>query len=369
MKKKILNYLFVLLVLVTVDITLGSLLSSKFLNSSFEFMSLHPYYNHGFERNKTGVLHFGPLHPQYYTNSLGLKDRRQREVAIASDKRRILFLGDSYIEGVGYTYDSTFCGYLSALLDSERYEILNGGVRAYSPKLACLRLEYLLGSDHLRINDVYLALNSIDMFDDLIYQDFIPTPVNGPKDKMMSLKKTVIAHSLTFTVIAFCADQYYVRANNLGSDAAYLYWVKTDNKYNEETNYRFLDYRISWNCPGLITTPVSEKVIGLCKNDLTRMRKLCSDNGIRFHIIIYPIMGETMPLAQFKTNNDLFVSLIRNYCAANKTDMIDLDPLFLSDDAGINKKYIQNYCIDGDSHWNAKGHKRVADSLYCVINK
>ena len=368
MKQRILKYFLVLLILVAVDILLGSLLSSSFLNSSFEFMSLHPYYNHGFERNKGGVMHFGPLHPQYFTNSLALKDRQQRVVAMTSGKRRILFLGDSFVEGVGYPFDSTFCGYLSTSLDSGKYEILNGGVRAYCPKLASLRLEYLLHNDHLRINDVYLALSSMDMFDDLVYQNFIPTPVNGPKDQMMSLRKTIMSHSLTFTILAFCAGQHYMKANNLGDDAAYLYWVKTDNKYNEETNFHFLDYRIAWNCPKLITTPVSEKIINLCKGDLAKIQKLCDDNGIKFHMVIYPIMGQTIPLQQVLTNNGLFVNLVEDYCKLHKIDMIDLDPLFLSDNAVINNQNIQNYCIEGDSHWNAKGHKRVADSLYCVIN-
>jgi hypothetical protein len=42
-----------------------------------------------------------------FTDSLGFKDASRRAVP---DRRRILFIGDSFTEGVGLPYEQTFVG-------------------------------------------------------------------------------------------------------------------------------------------------------------------------------------------------------------------------------------------------------------------
>src|SRR5581483_10233058 len=58
-------------------------------------------YHHGFRPNmSTDFEYWGPLASSYRTNSLGFRDERVREVPLKSDKHRILFIGDSFTEGI-----------------------------------------------------------------------------------------------------------------------------------------------------------------------------------------------------------------------------------------------------------------------------
>jgi len=45
-----------------------------------------------------------------YTDSLGFKDKAVRNVPLSSNKYRILFIGDSFTEGIGLDYEKTFVG-------------------------------------------------------------------------------------------------------------------------------------------------------------------------------------------------------------------------------------------------------------------
>ena len=82
----------------------------------------------------------------FKTNSLGF-----REKEIAKEKKdscyRIIVLGDSYAEGVGAHYDSTWPNFLSRLLNEncqKNFEVINSGVSGSDPYY-----EYVLLRDKL----------------------------------------------------------------------------------------------------------------------------------------------------------------------------------------------------------------------------
>ena len=66
----------------------------------------------------------------FYTNSLGFRDERIRDVRFADFRPRILILGDSAPEGMTSWSDS-FIGRVAAKFP--QYEFLNGSVEGYSP--------------------------------------------------------------------------------------------------------------------------------------------------------------------------------------------------------------------------------------------
>ena len=73
-------------------------------------------------------------HYKFSTNSLGFRDFTNRNILKKNDKKRILLIGDSFIEGAGYDYAYTIGGLLQNYL-GEEFEVLNSAVGSYSPSI------------------------------------------------------------------------------------------------------------------------------------------------------------------------------------------------------------------------------------------
>lgn len=89
------------------------------------------------------------------TNSLGFKDRAPRDIPLSSNKVRLLFLGDSFTEGVGLEYEKTFVGLIDSALQPHRIEVFNAGVASYSPAIYFKKAEYLLEEIGLKVDHVF----------------------------------------------------------------------------------------------------------------------------------------------------------------------------------------------------------------------
>jgi hypothetical protein len=84
----------------------------------------------------------GGHHDQIFTNSLGFKDARVREVPLRSDRKRVLFMGDSFTEALGVAYEESFVGRFAAAFP--QLEVLNGGVSGYAPSVYYAKTKYLI---------------------------------------------------------------------------------------------------------------------------------------------------------------------------------------------------------------------------------
>lgn len=107
-----------------------------------------------------------------FTNSLGWKDSRPREVARdPGSKRRIVCLGDSFTEGLGVPPEQTFSAEMERRLNrgGERFEVLNGGRVSYSPLLEYMRLKKLV-TEGYRADVVLLLPDLSDAQDELAYR-------------------------------------------------------------------------------------------------------------------------------------------------------------------------------------------------------
>lgn len=107
-----------------------------------------------------------------FTNSIGWKDSRpHRKVEIdPSPKRRIVFLGDSFTEGLGLPQEQTFSFDVEQRLNrgGGRFEVLNGGRVSYSPLLEYMRLKKLLAEGY-RVDTVVLLPDLSDVQDEIEY--------------------------------------------------------------------------------------------------------------------------------------------------------------------------------------------------------
>ena len=93
--------------------------------------------------NASWVENWGYQNSKIFTNNLGFKDKTNRNVEFKENN--ILFIGDSFTEGVGVEYQNTFVGIIENNIKSvsNKYEILNAGVVSYSPIVILSKLNYL----------------------------------------------------------------------------------------------------------------------------------------------------------------------------------------------------------------------------------
>lgn len=74
------------------------------------FRIYHPYLHHGLAPMSESEARWGKAVYDIRVNSLGMKDSAARRVPAKASRHRIVFLGDSFTEGIGLDYKDTFVG-------------------------------------------------------------------------------------------------------------------------------------------------------------------------------------------------------------------------------------------------------------------
>ena len=86
--------------------------------------------DHALQPNCAFIDYWGRNSYEFFTNSLGFRDEKIRQVPLADVRPRILILGDSFTEGK-IAWDDSYVGRIAAHFP--QYDFLNGGVSGYSP--------------------------------------------------------------------------------------------------------------------------------------------------------------------------------------------------------------------------------------------
>jgi hypothetical protein len=107
---------FILFVFIILDVC------SKAVLNNHTVGIFNPYYHHDLKKNIRMKEKWGDRIYYISTNFLGFKDKCKRYIYIknSSNKYRFLFIGDSFVEGIGFPYEKTFVGLLDERLIVQR---------------------------------------------------------------------------------------------------------------------------------------------------------------------------------------------------------------------------------------------------------
>lgn len=325
--------IIVLLFYILPDLILG-----YFFLKKDEVRIYDPYYHHGLKPMSQKKAEWGGRKYKLITNSLGFKDSSNRYIAKKAGLKRILFLGDSFTEGLGYDFDSTFTGIIANELNG-KYEVLNGGVTSYSPKLYLLRTEKLINSGY-EFDRIVVMLDISDIQDEVIYESF------QPESRIRILKAADIKLSNISFSYSFFFRGIFKRLMNskAGTD--------DDNILEKK-----IDDRGKWTYDDKIFTEWGKKGLSASEKNMKSLSDLCRNKKIGLTIAVYPwpeqIINDTVESKQ--------VLFWKRFCEENSIDFIDLFPYFFSDDC--RECTIKKYFIDGDCHWNYNGHEQIAERV------
>ena len=129
---------------------------------------LDPVRHHVFKPNCSSTEYWGTDSFKVFTNSLGFRDNKVRDVPLADPRPRLLLLGDSHLEAK-IAWSRSFAGIIAAQLP--QYDFLNGGLSGYSPSNYFNTTRLLLDKGY-RIDEVIVFLdNSAVQLESGFYRD------------------------------------------------------------------------------------------------------------------------------------------------------------------------------------------------------
>lgn len=312
----------------------------------------NPYYHHDLQPNHDFVETWGVMRYRLITNSLGFKDSEMRTVQPDTFKRRILFIGDSFTEGLGVPYDKTFVGMVDQKTDHNKFEILNAAVVSYSPKIYYNKVKYLLEQKHLKINELYVFIDISDIFNEIEYEIF--KPQDSQNLEFVSLFEKVKSFLQHYSFL-YNISRYYYTQNQQTKQLKSLDYI---SKHREEAAF--------WTLNESVYKEWGENGVNLAVKNMQKLVDLCKTHGIKVSIAVYPWQSELY----FNNRNSKQIHIWRDFSEANKIAFINYYPDFF--DAPIPgtpyskvtpQQIVNKYFIPGDIHWNEAGHRLIADKI------
>ena len=303
----------------------------------------------------------GILENKIITNSIGFRDKEIRKVnKVNKEKKRILLIGDSFIEGAGVNYEDSFAGLLDNHLGNQ-FEILNSAVGSYSPSIYYKKINFYLGQGY-KFDQALIFLDLSDIYDEL----FIKFNEDGEILTFSEKKKQNIFKTSFYQLGYFLRENtvifrfFYTVSDKIEVAKNYIKLkIKASKNFNKtffETNRDdVMFYRMTHIDRGYWT--FNEKTFkkvenGLIQSEiyLKKLFNLLNKNNIPSTLIVYPWPTQILYGDNFHQNYWL------KFSQENKINFLNLYKVFESNN---NRRFILENFIYGDIHWNKNGTELI----------
>jgi lysophospholipase L1-like esterase len=398
-----LKALRLLTVLVTTVIGLGAaeLVARRTYGEGFNIL-IDPYEDHSYRPFLEYEQVWGDRTIRFYTNSLGWKDGRpDRVIAKRPDRERIVVLGDSFAEGLGYVQSETLSGVAERELNAagRRCEVLNGGRASYSPLLEYQRLKKFLAAGY-HADTVVLLYDVSDAEDELYYASRYQFSAAGEPERFRGWNyhpalRSLYNHSaLVRRIRRMTLDPGTV--THPGPQDALDHRVPPDfapgappisaRRLVELSPWAYGVLRANWTAHPASLAGWAEDGLRASFGNLQRIQRLTREHGVRLMMVIYPIpqmlytredpayyavLKRTFPkwLADRETIYGTrpgplvteYERRVTDFCRRQGIELLDLIPEL----QGVPEWH--RLYIPGDIHFNDLGHRlagrRIAEAL------
>lgn len=352
---KITLIIFLICVCAVLDLGIGSIVLPK----GFPTINRqeNPFFNHTLAPNFDGTDEWTAGTYRLTTNSLGFKDKVVRDVSSTTDRHRIVFIGDSFTEGIGLQFDKTFVGRIADKLDPQGYEILNAGVVSYSPYIYYLKTKYLI--EHgLKFDELVVFIDMSDVQDEITYQPWTPSDPSWIERTWNAFYKKadffLEHHSLVYLhgirPITFGVYTKRLRTLFLGGSG--------DGEKVSDKDKKYLADRGRWAFDDEVYNDWGKKGVALELAHMQDLIDLCKKNSIKVSIAVYPwpdnILAQDIQSRQ--------VSIWKKFSDVNSLTFYNLFPVFMNTSMKSSEVVATYFLPHNDVHWNAAGHQLVADA-------
>lgn len=324
------------------------------------YRQAHPVYHHDLAKNITNyTAEWGTQDYQIDTNSLGFKDSSNRHIPLAVKNKRILIIGDSFTEGVGIKFDSSFAGLLQKNLLPEKIDVLNAAVSSYSPIIYYRKIKYLIEEVGLKFDSVMVLIDLSDIEDEALGYQFdsnenVISQGSAANLGAAELNQKMDNRTQPMTVKEFFTQNTYFlgRLRNLSAalKAKTRSWERALNKR-----------RSMWTLDDKLYTEFGEKGLKTAATHMLQLKSYLDKKHIPLTLAVYPWPDQIF-------NNDIESKQVvfwRNWSAQNKVEFINLFKIFIP--SANPENTIRKHYINGDVHWNTTGHKAIYKALKSKI--
>ena len=338
---------------------------SQFRNSNHEkeYRITSNYYHHDLKPNvNIPKTVWGNVSYPIATNSLGFKDKMPREVPLSSNNYRILFIGDSFTEGVGIAYENTFVGIIDNVLQKKGIEVLNAAACSYSPSIYYAKVKYLIDVKGLKFNELVVFIDISDIRDDAVLYRLNGDKVVDRKEERKindalnekyndSLKKKRSFYQKFEKILKRDTIMTYLIVKNIHD----LFFSRDYSYDNDSINYR----EALWTVNKASYDEFGKAGLEECARNMQLLANLCRNKNIILTIAVYPWPDQII-------NHDLnsFQSQFwSNWAKKSGANFINYFPYFIPPNSDTTSVHgiIDSYFIPGDVHWNKEGHRIVAN--------
>ena len=326
--------------------------------------TLRPYYD--------GYDVWGDERYRVMTNSLGFKDASPRSVPMTANRRRVVFIGDSFTEGVGLAFEETFVGRFARAFPD--LDVLNAGVVSYAPSAYYEKLKYFI--DHgLKFDEAIVYIDVSDVRDEAVGYCYDEQAVLQMRN-LQSCEAGVCPSGLpeptvwwkeslrqTFYISDFVYQTVKRRwaAAPVPSNASQLPRTEQEAVQPGAVYGPDSDPRANWTYDsktGCFGSLGIEGGIRKAKERMDALYEILAAHGIALSVGVYPWPQQLL----YDSEQSRQVAIWRDWCAGKCRNFFDHFPVFFQykrDHPG----FLRELFIWGDIHYSALGNKVLGNSL------
>ncbi len=338
----------------------------------------NPDYHHGLRPNFSGYGNWGGRLYPIATNSLGFKDARPRQVARRSDKRRVVFVGDSFTEGVGLAWDQTFVGRFAAARPD--LEVLNAGAVGSTPTIYYRKIKWLMDQGYA-FDHVWVFID----LSDIPEEGFQSEPQTWPalaraaaeQRRAAARREGASPPEAAWRLDVFLRTHLFLTANAVEKARALIDALgnkyKILKKYGSPPPETITIGKVRWTLghfdPGYFRVRNFEQARARVIAAMDSLHAMLSAKGITLSVAVYPWPGQIY----FGDRNSVHVRMWRDWCRNKCRNFLDLFPVFFREAEAVSrdlkkdwKAWLEALFIHGDVHYNEKGNALIAAALLKV---
>ena len=336
------------------------------------------YYHHDLRPMSSFYDQWGYERYKIYTNNLGFKDTSNRTIEFKN--RNILFIGDSFTEGVGIKYEDTYVGLVEKYLkkDNKNIEVLNAGVQTYSTSIYLSKIYHLLERKKLPITDIVVMISGGDIFDDYskyldLNDDFILNHIDQKNKYLINIINFYKSNTLTYQLITRITPPKVIP----GLIKSFFNKKELENNYNEREKKLFLitdneidkidflnrkDYAYLYSSKEF--NDWGKDAINQTLENLRKIAEITEEKNINLNILY---LYEPVLLLK-EPNKKQFNYLIDglNELENKKVKVNFIKDMYEEYDNGYDA--YRNLFFINDLHWNKKGNTQVAKEIMSKID-
>lgn len=329
MKTALYNILLFLILDVSIGVGYDVFRNRNDKEKKYRFKS--PQFHHGIRPDYSGVTEweFGKPY-MVHSDNLGFKSREGKHTRLEKSGGRTVWIGDSFTEGIGFVYDSTFVGRFDAKYP--RHEMLNMAVASYSPVLYRSKLRYYLDKG-LEFDNLLIFLDISDIQDEVIYRREGFGIDAHPSFSLKEFSAGNMRYSITLRTISFV-------------------YGKTEAKKPDSVKLEMKD-RAKWATETGLFESWGRDGLAMAASNIDEIVKWNRESGRKTFLVIYPWPYHI----RSRSYVNIHTVFWKDFCAQRGIPFIDLFPDFEEACRNMGEKYVlDSLFIKGDDHWNAKGH-------------